>query len=133
MASIDAGNADTDAEYWSAGWELIPKRELTEANSRPDYFRSGVNSTLRWAPGFPHHLSDQGLENVTPADGFGSQASVLTWTARGLQYAWVVVAGALPSLSGAFAVAMNGLRPAPDERSRRMVVALVADIQDSWP
>ena len=56
-----------------------------------------------------------------------------TWTSRGLQYAWAIVAGALPSLSGAFAVAMDGLRPVPDERYRHMVAALVADIQGSRP
>jgi hypothetical protein len=39
-----------------------------------------------------------------------------------------MVAGALPTVGGAFTVTMNGFRPVPDERYRTMAEALVHDL-----
>ncbi|MGW3195423.1 ATP-binding cassette domain-containing protein [Streptomyces sp. NPDC001118] len=75
----------------------------------------------------PHLLHDQGFEWTVPADGFGVQGAVLTLAEDGLRYAWVCVAGAVPSMDCAFAVAMDGLVPVPDERYLSMTAALLAD------
>lgn len=75
----------------------------------------------------PHLLHDQGFEWTVPADGFGAQGAVLTLAEDGLRYAWVCVAGAVPSMDCAFAVAMDGLVPVPDERYLSMTAALLAD------
>jgi CubicO group peptidase (beta-lactamase class C family) len=102
-------------------------RTLISSNLGPDFFSRGVSTKRRWALGFPHLLHDQGFERIVPPDGFGSQGSVLTLTSRGLQYAWVCVTGAIPSLRFAYTVAMDGLRPVPDARYLHMVAALMRD------
>ncbi|WP_369366462.1 AMP-binding protein [Streptomyces sp. CG4] len=81
----------------------------------------------------PHLLHDQGFEWTVPADGFGAQGAVLTLAEDGLRYAWVCVAGAVPSMDCAFAVAMDGLVPVPDERYLSMTAALLADARPADP
>ncbi|MCA2211354.1 serine hydrolase domain-containing protein [Jidongwangia harbinensis] len=101
---------------------------LTSVNPGPDFFRRGISATLRWSMGYPARLHDQGFERFAPDGSFGAQGSVLTLTTDGLRYAWTMVAGALPTAGGAFAVTMNGFRPVPDERYRTMAEALVRDL-----
>lgn len=106
-----------------------PAAALVSANPGPDYFRRGISKWLTWALGAPLRLQDQGLDSIVPADGFGSIGSVLTVTPRGLRYAWVCAAGAIPSLGLAFAVAMDRLSGAPDPRYVRMAEALMRDVR----
>lgn len=103
---------------------------LTSDNPGPQHFQRGVSPDLSWSLGFPARMAAQGFERVVDSSAFGSMGSVLTWTARGLQYAWVTVAGALPSLRATIAVAMQGLRPVPDDRYIQVVEALLADLSE---
>jgi len=105
--------------------------DLTSSNPGPDFFRHGVSAKLRWSLGFPYLLGAQGFEFSVPSDGFGSQGAVLALTPRGLQYAWVCVAGAVPSLGFTFAVAMDKLRPVPDRRYLEVVEALMRDARQA--
>lgn len=102
---------------------------LTSDNPGPRFFGRGISPHLRWALGFPALLIAQGFERIADAEAFGAMGAALTLTPEGLRYAWVTVAGALPTVHGTFAVSIQGVRQVPDARYLLMVRAVQADLQ----
>lgn len=95
----------------------------------PEMFGTGISQKRTWGLGLMSNLAQSGFKHILGTDSFGAQGAPLTLTTdRQISYAWNLVGGVMTCSAGAFAIAIDGLRPTRDLRYPTMLAALHADL-----